>query len=350
MMLESPWVLVLLIPTALVVALVRRRVRSRQANLDRHLAVRPRNGFWPEPPGEAPASPRRKDWGGLRLLAAASIILGLAGMGLGTREVVVEVAPAPIIALVDVSASMGVEDVPWARLGSVKNLLRRLAPDLEAIPLGLRVFADEAYDLLPPTVDQDLFFTYLDALDPTMVTGRGTALATVLEEAAELVGDSPYQEPLTFLLASDGDDESTWLEAEAAARSIQVRGGRLATVVAGTTDGGTVPIHLLERNPLGVPGSSPEGPTGPARSGADPERMGRLAELGGGPSLDASRPEDLDAFTDWLVRSANGSGAPEKTERRPMNRWPWFTSLAVFALLLAPAPSGNRLTRPRRRS
>lgn len=333
MTLESPWILLLLVPTALSVGLARTWALRRREALRRYLEVEPRGQFWPSAPESGEKAEPPSSWGTGRVVAGACMVIGLAGVTVGTRDVTVQPSNSPVILLVDISASMGVQDLPWGRLGAAKNILRRLAPDLGAGPVGLTVFADQAYPLLPPTVDMGLLFSYLDALDPAMVTGRGTSIDGALDAAAEIAAAPQASETPRFILISDGEEAFPNSSGEEAARRIRRAGGQLATIATGTSEGGPVPSYLL-------PGATP------GISRADADRMRRLAQAGGGPSLSLESLGDLQTFSNWLNQgAANSADFTSNTEPLPIDRWAWFTALAAGALLFGSVQRRSRITR-----
>ncbi len=299
-------------------------------------------GFWPEPPSHLPLPSAWRVRGLLLGIAAFALVLASAGPRAGTREVPVLQGQIPLVLVVDVSRSMSVEDVPWGRLGSARLLAHRVAQALPAAPLALTVFAEESYPLLPPSMDRDLLFTYLDALDPSMVTLQGTGLAAALESVSR-----PADPETPVLLVLTDGESSDHLEAlRDAAASIRDAGGAVAAVSFGTEAGGPVPGLV----PLSAGGRShPDSPetlprpasTGPPISRARPDVLRQLADAGGGGFADARDPGQVRTLLDWL-RSRLGGAESGTVRPEPVDRWPWFAALALTALLAEAALSGAR--------
>ncbi len=335
---EALWALPLFVGVLAISALVRSR-RLRQ--VEAYLSSEPRDRFWPGEPSSAPGPGRWILRGGLLVTAGACLVIALAGPNIGSREVQAYRTTAPLFLVLDISRSMGVEDVPWGRLGAAQLLVRRIAARLPGTSMALTVFAREPYPLLPAGPDRDLLLTYLESLRPDMVTSQGTDLEPVLMECARVAEGLGEAESPVFLLLSDGEDPTTTAELMPALMALRKAGGILAAVSFGTEEGGVVPMGpenagLLPRQWEETPGSGTPSPF----SRANPDLLRTLAEEGGGRFASSHDPEGMTSLLVWLE---NALGMDESSDLvlEGVDRWVWLAGIALFALLLEASIPGR---------
>lgn len=321
------------IPLFLGVVVLSTWVRSlRLEKLREFLSAKPKDSFWPS----QPSSPAKKDPGilrGLLLVTAAVGLLGaLSGFTVGTREIQLRRSAAPLILVMDISRSMSVQDVRWGRLEAAKLLVRRVAARLTGTSLGLTVFAGETYQLLPPGPDRDLFFTYMESLDPGLVTSQGTAFEAALTECARMAEESEMEVQPVFLLLSDGEDVADPESLSHLAEAIRKAGGVLATVSFGTEEGGLVPAVPTRAGLTGSwSGASAQNQTSNPHSSANPGLLRKLAEAGGGRFASAQNPTEVTALLSWLEVSL-GETEVAGMGREGVDRWSWLILISLLAL------------------
>jgi Ca-activated chloride channel family protein len=315
----------------LAICVLARSRRFRQ--LKAYLSADPRGRFWPGRPFEPPVSGRWLLRGALLATAGACLVMALAGLGIGSREVPTYRTTAPLVLVLDVSRSMGVEDVPWGRLGAARLLVRRIAGRLPGTSMALTVFAQEAYTLLPPGSDRELLFTYLESLGPDMVTNQGTALESVLIECARVAADMGATDSPVFLILSDGEDPTPAAELIPTAASVQEAGGILAAISFGTEAGGSVPASSQRRGLIPQLGeeSSDSGTPSPF-SRANPDLLRTLAEEGGGRFASAHDTDEMNSLLVWLEDALGKDEAPDLV-LEGVDRWAWLAGIALLALL-----------------
>ena len=328
---EILWALPLFVGALAISVLVRaRRVRQVEA----YLSSEPRDRFWP---GGSSRSSGPGGWvlrGGLLATAGACLVVAMAGFNIGTREVQTYGTTAPLFLVLDISRSMGVEDVPWGRLGAAQLLVRRIAARLPGTPMALTVFAREPYPLLPAGPDRDLLLTYLETLRPDMVTSQGTDLEPVLRECARVAEGLGEAESPVFLLLSDGENPTTTAELIPALIAVREAGGILAAVSFGTEEGGVVPMEsetsgLLPRQWEETPGSGTSQPF----SRANPDLLRSLAKEGGGRFASSHDPEGMTSLLVWL-ENALGMDEAADLVLEGVDRWVWLAGIALLALLI----------------
>ncbi len=320
------------LPLVLLVAheIRRRRTRRWRGYLEDDLEV----GFWPRKP-LFPSLPGHWLLRGVLLgVAGGSLGVALAGPAVGVREVSMPVPAPPLVMVLDVSRSMEVADVPWGRLGQARLQIRRLAHAARGRPVGLVVFAGEAYPLLPPTLDRNALLARVDAVSPEMLTRQGTALARGLREALGLVADLPPETRKAapeILLFTDGEDHGPGEDALEAAREVRAAGGVLSVVLVGTPQGGRVPPRNSGVRALMQRAGPAETGGGETVSRANPDLLARLARAGGGEVVTSEAPGAMDRLRRQMGVETGGKDE-ESTRVAARELWPLFVFLALVAL------------------
>lgn len=165
---------------------------------------------------------RRRDWAALGLAgrpprdrawtwiaAAACLIAALAQPRWGTPSHEVLPPGHDLIVAIDVSRSMGCEDVVPNRLGRAVEMASSLVESLGAGPgerAGVVAFAGRAVPTCPLTQSLGAVLERLQALRPGAVRPGGTDLAAALDAAAEAFDDQDHDGGRTALILSDGED------------------------------------------------------------------------------------------------------------------------------------------------
>lgn len=211
---------------------------------------------------------------------------------------------------------------------------RRVLGEIPEIPIGLGVFAGSAHLLLPPTADRALLLSTLDAADPSILSERGTRLASALEAVRAKQEEALGQGGFGVLILSDGEDHGGRDEALSLAREIQALGGWVAAVSLGSRSGGPVPSLPAS------PGMLMSG-LGPAEAGgdrpqsrADPEFLAEVARSGGGVFASGDSPEEVKALLAYLGEWGAVEATGVKMEEVPLEAWPLFLALALAGLFL----------------
>lgn len=190
----------------------------------------------------------------LLTLAGASLALAAAGPRWGLRTAEGRAVSLNVVLAVDVSKSMLAPDLEPNRLERARLFARRVLRELPGDRFGLVAFAGRAYVLSPLTVDQGALQLYIDALDPYMMSEGGSALATALNQATDLVRGSETAGDRVVVLLSDGEETAQDSDAVRAAADRAARAGvRVIAVGIGTTAGTTIPaVDPLTGGPAGM--------------------------------------------------------------------------------------------------
>ncbi len=109
-----------------------------------------------------------------------------------------------IVTVVDISPSMAATDVQPTRLRRAIQTWQRIERRLPASRLALIAYSAEAYPLLPLTTDHRSIRHYIVTLNSQLTRRHGSNLAQALEQARQLLADSPPA-GRAILLLSDGE-------------------------------------------------------------------------------------------------------------------------------------------------
>ncbi len=186
-------------------------------------------------------APDRPGW--RRHLPAALLVLALGVLVVSiarpARSVDVPRDEATLVLAIDVSLSMGAQDVSPNRIVAAQTAARsflELAP--EDIRVGLVAFAEFANSVASPTTDRAIVARSLDSLTLSPATAIGEAIFASLDSIAAARPDDG-EVPAAIVLLSDGETTSGRENAEAAAAAVEA-GVPVYTVAFGTDEGSVV--------------------------------------------------------------------------------------------------------------
>ncbi len=228
----EPTVLWLLVVVALAEVLTVYRHRRRMLQ-QRRLAS---PGVWRRLMGGTPAT------GLLRMLAwcvaAALVVVALARPQWGELPMEQSVRTRDLVVALDVSDSMLCPDLRPSRLARSLEIMARALPGFEGNRVGIVVFAGDAYPLVPVTTDLNAVAAFLDGVRPQMVALPGSNLERATDAALRLLPEEG--EGRVLVLFTDG--ENLQGDVAAAAERLRQAGVGVLAVVAGTVEGGPIPV------------------------------------------------------------------------------------------------------------
>src|SRR5262245_14375601 len=186
---------------------------------------------------------------GVGLVIAGVGVLAIATAG-PAATVPVPRSAGTVILAIDVSASMGADDVPPTRLAAAQRAARAfVAAQPDSVDIGVVAFERGALTTARPDANH---FVALAAIDRLKITG-GTSLGTaIMASLATITGkqvafgrdgaapDIGYWPSATIVMFSDGQNQGA--DVEPAAAVAQRAGVHIHTVGIGTTAGATVQV------------------------------------------------------------------------------------------------------------
>ncbi len=258
--------------------------------------------------------------------AFAFALMALAQPRFGFTLEEVKSRGSDIYIMIDVSRSMLADDVPPSRLERAKADVNGLVNRLRGERVGLIAFAGVAMVKCPLTTDYNFFRMALSDLSPNSVPKGGTAIGDAISKALDVLPKENEREQ-AILLITDGDDQnSSPLEAAAAAAERSVT---IFTVGLGdTAQGARIPMSDAPNHAfMAYKGEQ-------VWSKMDEKLLEEIALKTHGTYVPArTRAYDLgELYASHLAKMRGGEGATEK-RKRPLEQFQWFLAASVLCLI-----------------
>lgn len=186
----------------------------------------------------------------LFLFGLILIIVGLARpVGLPYEEVV-EGPSLDIVFALDISKSMLANDINGnRRIDVAKAIIKHVVSFLKHDRVGLVVFSGETMVQSPLTIDKATFLSFLDRVDPSLLTKQGTNIAQAIETSLARF-DYLASQSRVIVLFSDGEDHNK-SKLQKIINEANKRNVSIITVGIGTEKGGYIPIgHNIWGEPV----------------------------------------------------------------------------------------------------
>ena len=277
--------------------------------------------------------PPKPRWGVTIVLAVAVVLASLAAAQprWGERSATVQAGGAQIVAVLDVSRSMGATDVAPSRLAAARTALAETVGRLRGDRVALVVFAGDARLRFPLTRDLQAAATVIQSVEGgTLLLERGTSAASGLDLARELF-DQETSGGRLVLLVSDG--ENLGGDPAASAAALAAEGIDVLVAGVGTASGGPVPIrHPVTREMEPLLDDAGE----PVITRLDEPGLRAIALAGGGRYLGANHaalPAAVRSHVAGLDQATHGA----TTISLPIERFHWFAAAALVLVLLGTA-------------
>ncbi len=183
-------------------------------------------------------SDKRRRWNPSLLLAAAvALVLTAPSLRVNSHETFQQ--SNGWLAVVDVSRSMTLTDIAPSRLSAVRNALLNLSKISEAYPLGLIVYAGDAFLVTPPAFDKRLFNEQVALLEHGIVPIQGSNLARALSLSEAIIQDSAFISARIFVFSDGGGISKASISAS---RHLAELGHRVDLILTGSSIDGKTPI------------------------------------------------------------------------------------------------------------
>ncbi len=230
----------------------------------------------------------------LALLVLGVFALALASQSSGDEREQTRTEGRETVLVLDASNSMLATDVDPNRLQVQRDLASGLAMQLEG-QIGVVYFAGRGYVLAPLTTDSRAVQMFVQAVQPAAVGLGGSALASGLTQAIDLLVSGEDGATKTVVLFSDGEETADRSHDEATQRAREL-GITVHSVGIGTVQGAQIPLtREASLDPTGVSrrragatvlqNSSGE----PVTTRLEPAALQAMAEGTGGSYISASR-------------------------------------------------------------
>ncbi|WP_455383295.1 VWA domain-containing protein [Salinispira pacifica] len=250
-------------------------------------------------------------------------VLSLAGISWGQTPSEDDRNGLDIVLAVDVSRSMLAQDVKPSRLDRSRDIIRGLLRELPGTRYGLDVFKGTGSPAIPITEDRMAIESFLDYLSPRVLTSPGTDLERGLDTALAMFPSATGRFRAVILFT---DGESQEGNPFAAADRAQKLGIPVFTVMAGTSQGTTIPVG---------DGSVIRGSNGePVVSRANIGVLDDIARVSGGSEFQLSDPAVFGSLLSAVQRYA-GEKAIGGFRLTDVLRYRIFLGLSLLFLLFS---------------
>jgi Ca-activated chloride channel homolog len=265
----------------------------------------------------------------LLVLAVLALTIALAEPKLGFDWEEVQRRGVDVVIALDLSDSMLVQDGAagdvLTRLERAKREIKDLLDMMRGDRVGLVAFAGAAFVECPLTLDYTAVQQFLDELDPSVFSAKGTAVGEAIRAGTRALDKSPG-EARALLLITDGED--TTGEALAAAAEAKEKGVHIYAIGIGRDEGAPVPAA--------DGGFRRDGRGEIILSKLDESTLKQVALATGGAYV-RSVTGDLDLET-LYVRGIKASLVAQELTSKRRQRWhdrfQWFVGFALLALMV----------------
>ena len=216
------------------------------------------------------------------------------------------------IAVADVSRSMTLTDVVPSRLSALRESLAVLSQQAGARPIALVLYAGDAFLVAPPALDHTVFNEHATLLNHGLIPTEGSNLARALSLTSSIVQESQLLQARVFVLTDTGGMTKSSLSA---ARFLAKAGHQLDVLVFGST------------------ASTMSDPDNTTETAVDIEGAAKLAEAGGGKSIQTSRFGTMDYSPLHLSSGARASTHSTLKALMWRQQSHWLLLLAIPLLL-----------------
>ncbi|MCB9451712.1 MAG: VWA domain-containing protein [Anaerolineaceae bacterium] len=205
----------------------------------------------------------------LRLLAWLLLVVGLARPQSGRSQDIIQGQGVDIVLALDISGSMaGLDFQPQNRLEAAKSVIADFVAGREFDRIGLVVFASDAFQLVPPTLDYPALLRSLGSvrLANELGIGDATAIGQGLATAANMMRTSAAASKVIILL-TDGANTAGNFDPITAAQAVATLDMRVYTIGIGKP--GLVPFLDSNGNTITVESDLDEATLGAIADTAD---------------------------------------------------------------------------------
>jgi von Willebrand factor type A domain. len=231
-----------------------------------------------------------------------------------------------VVFAIDVSRSMDIRDVQTgsqtntraafqSRLERGISIVRESVIYVSGARFAAAIGRGRGYLTVPLTYDSESALIFLDSLDVSSMTGRGTNLESLVDAAADAFQDSSPARKV-IVLVSDGESNAGILRN--AVSHCNRDGILLITAAVGSDEGRQITMQI----------NDPDSPSVISRR--DSFAMRAAAERTGGIYIDGGREDAASTLSSHLLSLAQEMGSG-KRKQEPKQRRPLFIILAIIS-------------------
>lgn len=145
-----------------------------------------------------------------------------------------------VMIALDISNSMLAQDVQPSRLEKAKRLVAQLVDKMENDKVGMIVFAGDAFTQLPITSDYISAKTFLESINPSLISKQGTAIGAAINLATRSFTPQEGVGRAVIVITDGENHEGGAVEAAKAAAE---KGIQVSVLGVGMPDGAPIPVE-----------------------------------------------------------------------------------------------------------
>ncbi len=274
----------------------------------------------------------------LLLLALALIAIAASRPMWHAGEQTLGLSDFSLVVALDVSESMAAEDIsagpgePVSRFTAAQAEIRRLIDGRRGDPVGLVIFAGNAFLRFPLTRDHEAALQVLEALQPgealvqpgsNIASGVELALSTIVRASEENGTGS-----INGAIAIVSDGETHRGDAQSAAAAARAQGLQVFVVGVGDERGSVIPLGSSREPKRDIRTNTP------ILTRLDATHLNDIAAAGGGRYIELDRPGAMASMNaDLAAMDLIREVVVEETALA--EQFQWFAAAAAFLLLAA---------------
>ncbi len=263
----------------------------------------------------------------LLIVMVISIMVALMDLiGEGEPQTV-EIQGSDVVFCLDLSNSMNAEDIAPSRLEKAKLIIESTLDKTFNDRVGLVVFANDAYRVLPLTSDYQAFDSYIASASTAFIGDQGTRFERAIEEASLLFNKEDITSK-NIVLISDGEDVAD--DVGAASNLASKNDLRIISVGVGTEKGSVIP----EKKQFQSTGLILDEDKVPVVSRLDESSLKSMAQATGGSYIYATNMEDTAIEIRKQLKSNSNSEITISEAYVAHHYFQWFVGLALILLII----------------
>lgn len=185
----------------------------------------------------------------LRLLAILSIILVLARPQKRSSEQHSEGEGIDIMLCMDVSGSMGSQDIPPSRMEVAKEVAEEFVRSRPVDRIGLVIFSGESFTQCPLTGDKEALIAQIQNLESRTLLKDGTVIGEGLATAVDRISQSTAKSKIIILITDGKEDapDTRLIDPLTALEIAKAKGVKVYTIGMGAMP--TTIVEVKDRKP-----------------------------------------------------------------------------------------------------
>lgn len=253
----------------------------------------------------------------IRLCAWIILVFALARPQSGRSQTLISGQGLDMVIAVDISGSMAIPDFsPRNRLDASKFVTKSFIEDRESDRIGLVVFANDAFQVAPPTLNYEILKDIIDDVRLATEIGiqDGSAIGLGIASAANMLRSSTSLSQVIILL-TDGENNVGSIDAVSAAQAASALGFKIYTIGIGQR--GVFPV------------TQPDGTVENITSNLDEVQLRQIAQIGEGEYFYAADLDSLQAIYDQIDRLERSH-----ITRKQFTRWQDLADPLIIGVIL----------------